>query len=272
MARLGRFSIAFSLAFVCTFAGCSKRGPAVKQLEPGKPWENTLGMRFVPVPGTPVMFSVYETRVREFDPFRTETNLDWIGADVEQLPDHPVANVTWEDANAFCAWLTQRERLARVLGAGQRYRLPTDAEWSLAAGIAKETGASPAEKGKSSPIRYLWGTAWPPPDGAGNFSGEESGADRDEERTYVRGYRDPFPRLAPVGQFKPNALGLHDLAGNLLEWCDEWFDANHRGRVARGGSWLSGDARTLSATHRAEIPPRAGLDVTGFRCVLDPGR
>jgi formylglycine-generating enzyme required for sulfatase activity len=238
-------------------------------LEAGKPWENSLGMRFVPVPGTPALFSVYETRVRDFEPFRTETKLDWIGPDVEQTPDHPVANVTWEDANAFCAWLTERERIHRVLGPAQRYRLPTDVEWSLAAGIEDGAGATPRDKSLASNIRYVWGSAWPPPDGVGNFSGEESSVDRSEDRTYVKGYRDPFPRLAPVGQFKPNAFGLHDAAGNLLEWCDDWFDETHRGRVARGGSWLSGDARTISATHRAEIPPRAGLDVTGFRCVLE---
>ena len=253
-------------------AACSKRETTVKLLKPGTPWENSLGMRFVPVSGTPVMFSVYETRVRDFEPFRTETNLEWIGADVEQAPDHPVANVTWEDANGFCAWLTQRERLQRALGPGQRYRLPTDAEWSLAAGVAGEIGATPADRELSTPVQYVWGTAWPPPHGAGNFSGEESDADRGEERTFVQGYRDPYPRLAPVGQFKPNVFGLHDLAGNLLEWCEEWHDATHRGRVARGGAWLSGDARTLAATHRAEIPSRAGLDVTGFRCVLEVGR
>jgi formylglycine-generating enzyme required for sulfatase activity len=218
-------------------------------------------MRFVPVPGTPVMFSVYETRVRDFEPFRTETNLDWIGPDVEQSPDHPVANVTWDDANAFCAWLTQRERLQHILGSPQRYRLPTDAEWSLASGITNKAS-----------LQYIWGNAWPPPEGAGNFAGEESDVDRSESHTYVKGYRDRFPRLAPVGQFTPNAFGLHDLAGNLLEWCDDWFDATHRGRIARGGSWLSGDPRTLSATHHAEIPPRAGLDVVGFRCVLEVGR
>jgi eukaryotic-like serine/threonine-protein kinase len=261
----------FFPAALALLTACSKLAPSIQPLEPGKPWQNTLGMQFVPVAGTPVLFSVYETRVRDFEPFRTETNLEWIGPDVEQTPDHPVANVTWDDANEFCAWLTHRERIQRALSPSQRYRLPTDAEWSLAAGITKESGTKPGDKSASTPVQYVWGTAWPPPDGSGNFSGEESGADRGEDRTYVQGYRDPFPRLAPVGKFKPNSSGLHDLAGNLLEWCDEWFDATHRGRVARGGSWLSGDSRTLSATHRAGIPPRAGLDVTGFRCVLEAG-
>src|SRR4029450_10052244 len=102
--------VAFAL-----WSACGKRGPIERQPEPGKPWQNTLGMRFVPVRGTPVMFSVYETRVREFEPFEKETNIDRIGADVEQTAEHPVANVTWEDANAFCEWLTHRERLQGAL-------------------------------------------------------------------------------------------------------------------------------------------------------------
>jgi formylglycine-generating enzyme required for sulfatase activity len=266
MARMGRFLFVVALALL---AACSKPGPAVKPLELGKPWQNTLGMRFVPVLGTPVMFSVYETRVRDFEPFEAETKLDRIGADIAQTPEHPVANVTWDDATAFCAWLTHRERVQGVLSASQRYRLPTDEEWSIAAGITGETGSTPGEKSSAGELRYVWGASWPPPQGAGNFAGEESEVDRNESHTFIKDYRDPFPRLAPVGQFQPNAFGLHDLAGNLLEWCADWFDATHRGRVARGGSWLSGDPRILAANHRAEIPPRAGLDVVGFRCVLE---
>jgi formylglycine-generating enzyme required for sulfatase activity len=264
MAHPGLLIIAIAFIFGA-LAGCSRR-------ETKKPWKNTLGMQFVRVPGTQVMFSVYETRVREFDPFREETKLDWIGAPVDQTPDHPIANVTWDDANAFCAWLTKRERMEHAIAPSQRYRLPTDAEWSLAAGLIDESETIPAEKNNGTDLRYVWGNAWPPPSGSGNFCGEEAEADHTAPRTYIEGYRDAFPRLAPVGQFNPNAHGLYDLAGNLLEFCDDWFDEKHRGRVARGGSWLSGDARTLSATHRAEIPPRAGLDVTGFRCVLETGK
>jgi formylglycine-generating enzyme required for sulfatase activity len=93
--------------------------------------------------------------------------------------------------------------------------------------------------------------------------------DKTEPDLFVANYNDGYARLAPVRSFTPNAAGLYDLAGNVLEFCDDWFDASHRGRVARGGSWMSGDPRTLESTHRAEIPPRAGLDVTGFRCVVE---
>jgi formylglycine-generating enzyme required for sulfatase activity len=230
---------------------------------------NSLGMRFAPVEGTPALFSVYETRMKEFECFVGETKNDWIGPDLSVTPEHPAVNVTWDDAAAFCEWLTRRERVARILGPQQRYRLPTDAEWSLAAGISDESGANPAEKGDTPLLHHAWGSTWPPPAGQGNFAGEEAPVDRGEKDLFIAGYRDDFERLAPVGKFSPNRFGLHDLAGNAMEWCSDWFDATHRGRVARGGSWLSGDPRTLSSSHRAEIPPRAGLDVTGFRCVLE---
>jgi formylglycine-generating enzyme required for sulfatase activity len=149
--------------------------------------------------------------------------------------------------------------------------LPTDAEWSLAASLGAETGSSPAEKARVETFFFIWGAGWPPPAGAGNFAGVEAPVDKSEPGTHIPGYDDGFPRLAPVGKFAPNRFGLHDLAGNVLEWCDDWFDAAHRGRVLRGGSWLNGDPASLAATHRTELPPRAGLDVTGFRCVLDLG-
>ncbi|MEO8350672.1 MAG: SUMF1/EgtB/PvdO family nonheme iron enzyme, partial [Chthoniobacteraceae bacterium] len=145
------------------------------------------------------------------------------------------------------------------LGRRQQYRLPTTAEWSRAAGV---------EEGR----RFLWGNAWPPPIGTGNFAGEEAPVDQSDPGTHIDGYRDNYPRLAPTGMFPPNRFGLHDLAGNALEWCADWASPKRQGRVMRGGSWLNGDPQSLAANHPAEIPPRAGFDVTGFRCVLDAGR
>jgi formylglycine-generating enzyme required for sulfatase activity len=246
-------------------AACAKRSGLP---QPGQPWTNPLGLSFVPVEGTPVLFAVTETPAGIFEQFVAETKLAWIAPDGEHGAGYPAGNVTWDNAVAFCQWLTQRDRTARLLGPRQQYRLPTDAEWSLAADLGDEGPGTPAEKSRSENARYVWAGPWPPPRGAGNFAGEEAEVDKTEPDLFVAGYDDGFPRIAPVGKFTPNRFGLHDLAGNVMEWCDDWFDASHRGRVARGGSFLSGDARTLSATHRAEVPPRAGLDVVGFRCVL----
>lgn len=257
-------------------------------------WTNGLGMRFLLVPGEDILFGETEVRVRDFRAFVEATKREWPQPDLESNADHPAVNVTWDDAREFCGWLTtvERQRLMSALPhdveakddasvakfkqamtrAPHEYRLPTDAEWSRAAGIVHEPGATPADRVASLPLNYAWGSAWPPPPGSGNFAGEEAPVDPSEPGAHIPGYRDAFPRLAPVAQFAPNRFGLYDLAGNALEWCEDWYSPAQRGRVMRGGSWLNGDPQSVALNHRAEIPPRAGLDVTGFRCVLAPVR
>jgi formylglycine-generating enzyme required for sulfatase activity len=263
MARLGLISVTSALAL---FA-CSKQVPNVRSGDPV--WTNSLGMRFVPIDGTRVLFSVCETRDIDFALFLKETGSEWIPPDAETGGEYPAANVTWDDAVAFCRWLTNREHSTGSLSGLQHYRLPTDAEWSAASGIHEERWGTPSAKSAVGELQFIWGGAWPPTASVGNLSGEEAAVDKTERDTFIAGYNDGYTRLAPVGRFRANRFGLYDLAGNVLEWCDDWFDDSRRGRVARGGSWMSGDARTVAATHRAEIPPRAGLDVTGFRCVLE---
>jgi heme-degrading monooxygenase HmoA len=143
------------------------RGEDPANATKGTPWENSLGMRFVPVPGTKVLFSVWETRVQDYEAFVKATKREWQMADFKQEPTHPAVNVSWEDAQAFCAWLTQEERKGGRLKAKECYRLPTDAQWSWAVGIGdRETGSTPAEKDRKVPGVYPWGTGWPPPKGA----------------------------------------------------------------------------------------------------------
>lgn len=264
----GRVRAICGLLAVFAFAACEKKA----QPKAGVPWTNSLGMRFVPASTPSILWDTCETRASAFAFFVKETNTPWIPPDAETGGEYPAANITWDDAQAFCAWLTQREIAARSLRPGQRYRLPSDAEWSAAAGLPTEDGNTPAARSNSDVLHYAWGGAWPPPANAGNFSGEEAEVDQTEPGNFIAGYHDGFPKLAPVGKFPPNRFGLHDLSGNVMEWCEEWFDARHFGRVARGGSWLNGDPRTLSLTHRAELAPRAGLNVVGFRCVLEVGR
>lgn len=260
MRRAGALLVALALA------ACHK---PPRQPQAGVPWTNSLGMRFVPVPGVRGLVSVNETRAADFAIFVKETRTPWIPPDAETGGDYPAANVTWDDAQAFCQWLTERERPSHPSMSMHFYRLPTDLEWSAAAGLADEDGSTPAARSDSDVLHYAWGSAWPPPAGAGNFAGEEAEVDRTEPGNFIAGYRDGYAKLAPVGKFPPNRHGLHDLAGNVMEWCEDWLDARHLGRVARGGSWLNGDPRTLSLTHRAELPPRAGVNVAGFRCVLE---
>ncbi|MEO0444615.1 MAG: SUMF1/EgtB/PvdO family nonheme iron enzyme, partial [Verrucomicrobiota bacterium] len=83
------------------------------------------------------------------------------------------------------------------------------------------------------------------------------------------GYRDPFPFTSPVGSFRPNPLGIYDLAGNVWEWCQEARERNSEERVLRGGSWRDGDETRLSATIRRPEPPAKRRSDIGFRCVLE---
>ena len=84
-------------------------------------------------------------------------------ADVAREPEHPVAGTSWDDANVFCKWLTEKETVAGKLPEGARYRLPTDEEWSRAVGLGKEVGATPKERTGNNGMHFPWGTGFPPP-------------------------------------------------------------------------------------------------------------
>jgi formylglycine-generating enzyme required for sulfatase activity len=261
---------------------CAQLNAQPSNVWPGsKPWTNSLGMVFVPVPGTKVLFSVWETRVKDFTVFAaTGPKLDgtnWNHAlyhnvtPVSPGPDYPVVNVSWNDANAFCGWLTETERKAGNSPAGATYRLPTDAEWSWAAGIGdRETNGMPKEKNDKIEGRYPWGTQYPPPPGAGNFA-DLSAQDVFTNWPVIDGYRDGYATAAPVGSFKPNGLGLYDLAGNALEWCGDWYDGAQKHRVMRGGAWNNCGPKSLLSSDRTGVAPERFSVVTGFRCVLEPG-
>jgi hypothetical protein len=139
------------------------------------PWVNSLGMKFVPVAGMGVLFSVWDTRVQDFEAFVADTNYDatggmyslekdgwkqrgatWREPGFSQGPTHPVVGVNWNDANKFCEWLTRREQGSGMLPHGRVYRLPTDAEWSVGVGLQGEEGTNPKEKDRKIEL-YPWG-------------------------------------------------------------------------------------------------------------------
>jgi len=216
---------------------------------------NTLGMRFISVPGTKVCFSIWETRVQDYQAFVEETQRPWRKPDFEQAPAEPVVNVTWEDAAAFCDWLTRRERKAGRLTDQQRYRLPTDPEWSVAVGLQAESGATPEDRMNASVI-WPWGCTWPPQAGDGNYA-PELGADT-------------FRNTSPVGRFKPNHFGLCDLGGNVWEWCDDWYNEARVTKALRGGSFHDSQPRDLLAAYRFSGTMHLDNDDIGFRVVLAP--
>ncbi len=260
------------------------------------PFVNTLGMKFVPVPitggpsdvqrgspqgigpppvpgaATSVLFSVWETRVQDYEIFATEARQRLPKQEFPQGPTHPVLSVSWDDAQAFCKWLTERERKAGKLSATEGYRLPSDHEWSCAVGIGdrEDPAKTPEEKSAKIVDVYPWGTVLPPPLGAGNYSGQEvAGEERWKGQGMLRGYRDDFPETAPVGSFTPTPLGLFDLGGNAREWCEDWHDEKQEGRVMRGAAFDM--AAFLLSSSRVAVPPSSRLHRSGgFRVVLAP--
>jgi len=231
-------------------------------------------MKFVPVPGTEVLFCIHETRWRDYAEYamgnpeivqlwRNQTHNGFVLK--AQAEDHPVVSVSWGDATAFCRWLSAKEK--------RTYRLPTDREWSQAVGIGNlevwKTGTTPENVSRSLDV-YPWGDEWPPPPGSGNY-GDQSRklkAPVDEEG-YLESYDDGFPTTAPVGSFAPNLFGLHDMGGNVWEWVEDWWNAERQWRVLRGGAWRGYRMRNLLSSDRARLREGHRGAHYGFRIVLD---
>lgn len=248
------------------------------------PFSNSLGMKFVPVPitggptnGQRVLFSVWETRVRDFEAFVKETNYSWSKQPgLDQGADHAVLCVNWDDAQAFCTWLTERERKAGRLSGTAVYRLPSDHEWSCAVGIGNREDATklPEEKNQKFADEFPWGSDWPPPAMSGNYAGEElrqllAAGNYAYVKGEVPGYRDGQTTAGPVGRYAPNSLGLFDLGGNVWEWCEDSWNKDQKSRVLRGASWNNHERSSLLSSHRWHISPdNRGFSQGGFRCVL----
>lgn len=241
-----------------------------------KPFENSLGMKFVPVSGTAVLFSVFETRKGDYALFaRANSGVDdlwrnpaYQNVAVSSGDDHPVVNVSWNEAKQFCDWLTSKEQAEGKIPRSAFYRLPADEEWSHAVGIGdREGGGSPKDKDEKIPAVFPWGTQFPPPNGAGNYADSATKA-RFTGFTVIEGYRDGFATTAPVGSFAANGSGLHDLGGNVWEWCEDKFSSDKEERVLRGGSLLHNDPRTLLSSYRLSDAPGFRDVNIGFRVVL----
>jgi formylglycine-generating enzyme required for sulfatase activity len=251
----------------------------------GSRWTNSLGMIFVPVPHTGTQFSIYETRVKDFAAFAmTNPKLNgtnWNHAlyhgvtPVSTGPDFPVVNVSWNDAQAFCIWLTKTEQQEGKITTNQFYRLPTDAEWSWAVGIGGQEGAgTPKEKNEKIKNVFPWGTQFPPPPHAGNFA-DQAALNYFTNWPHITGYNDGYVTTAPVGSFTPNALGIYDLAGNAMEWCDDFYDGAHGQRVLRGGAWINCGPASLWSSARNHAGANRYSVATGFRVALaavDPAK
>ena len=165
----------------------------------------------------------------------------WKSPGFKQSDDHPVVLVSWNDAKAFCRWLSDKER--------KKYRLPTEAQWEYACRAGTKTA-------------YAFGNDPQQLPALANVGDRPAANPKD-------GYR----QTAPVGRFKRNAFGLYDMHGNVWEWCEDRYVPNAyrpekqtdptgptsgKARVQRGGGWSSAASRCRSAA-------RIGRDLVAYR-------
>jgi formylglycine-generating enzyme required for sulfatase activity len=235
---------------------------------------NSLGMKFVPVPGTDVLFCIHETRRRDYAAFANEAPVSsgWKDQNKNGIPcghedNHPVVGVSWDDASKFCEWLGNKE--------GKNYRLPTDEEWSIAVGLGRaerhSKGVTPEMLNCREQTYFPWGGSYPPKtrDRSGNY-GDESWHAKSPDTLWISEYDDGFVTTAPVMSFQPNKHGIYDMGGNVWEWVKDWFNASEKDHVMRGGSWLMGDRNALFSSVRGLNPPGRFLYADyGFRCVVE---
>ncbi len=206
----------------------------------------------------------YDASEKKFEgrkPKYTWRNTGWTPYD----DSHPVVNVTWNDAKAFCAWLSRKE--------GQKYRLPTEAEWEYA-------------------CRAGTATRHPGGDDTPSLARIANIADQSTKR--IPGYSESIPVAsfddghkftAPVGSFAANAFGLNDMIGNVWEWCEDMYDSKAYSkrsgvttdplatsgseyRVLRGGFWFIPPWNTRSA-YRLRGTPDNRNNNSGFRVVRE---
>jgi formylglycine-generating enzyme required for sulfatase activity len=191
------------------------------------------------------------------------TNCSWRNPGFKQTDEHPVVDVDWVDAVAFCKWLSRKE--------GKTYRLPTEAEWEYACRAGTTTryysGDNPRSLAK-----------------VGNVADAAFRA----KFSYLAAIKasDGYVFTSPVGSFKPNAFGLYDMHGNVYQWCADWYSGKYYSEspaydptgprsgtlhVLRGGSWATGPIGARSANrYWGSLGFNCWSGFTGFRVARIP--
>jgi formylglycine-generating enzyme required for sulfatase activity len=192
-----------------------------------------------------------------------ETGMAGMEGPVTEESRHPVETVTWYDANNYCDLITDRESTAGLLPEGYVYRLPTEAEWEYACRAGTTTSHHYGDQLLS---------------GGANFWGAQ------EYDASVGTIDNPsgiyLGRTSPVGTYPPNAWGLHNMHGNVYEWCQDWHGNYQAGpvvdpvgpasgsqRAIRGGVWWNRGRGCRSASRNSAEASIKG-ELLGFRVVL----
>ena len=187
---------------------------------------------------------------------------------------YPVESLSWDDALAFCKNLSE---LPEEKKAGRIYRLPTEAEWEYACRAGSKTAYSFGANSKSLG-NYAWFA-----DNSGSKkldSSDLSNRSKNNPREYLDTVLSAGCLPHPVGEKNPNAWGLYDMHGNVLEWCSDFYSAYPEGavsdpigpkeglnRMMRGGSWTS-DAQNCRSAYRQGNAPDEYYANIGFRVAL----
>ncbi|MBU1691069.1 MAG: formylglycine-generating enzyme family protein [Gammaproteobacteria bacterium] len=186
----------------------------------------------------------------------------WLNPGFKQGEDHPVVNVTWNDAVAMSKWLGEKE--------GKTYRLPTEAEWEYAA----RAGTRMRYHSGNDPLSLLK---------VANTFAADTKMKWPQWKGYALAGGDGFEFTAPVGSFAPNALGLYDMHGNVWEWCSDWYGENYyaqspdhdplgpasgKVRVRRGGSWHTWSFYARSS-YRNWNSPETRYTLVGMRLLRE---